>query len=105
MPRWHCGIDGCEDEFETVEETILHQTTEHKRHECKVCGTIVPEGYFAIRHAFEAHTRAEYVRAYDADSTAVRVREEIQEEIETNADLQQVVEQLDGNLGGGSNNH
>ncbi len=56
---------------------------------------IVPDGYFAIRHAFDEHTRAEFVRAYDADSAAVRRREEIKGEIESAADLQRVVEQLD----------
>lgn len=94
MSRWTCGIDGCEASFDDVESTIIHQTTDHQRHECKVCGTIVPDGYFAIRHAFDEHTRAEYVRAYDADSSAVRVREEIKDEIEETADLQSVVSEL-----------
>ncbi len=94
MSGWACGIDGCGAQFESPEDAIVHQTTEHQRHECQVCGTIVPEGYFAIRHAFEEHTRAEYVRAYDADSEAVRKREEIKDEIESNADLQQVVERV-----------
>jgi hypothetical protein len=94
MSRWTCGIEGCGERFADVESAILHQTTEHERHECKVCGTIVPEGYFAIRHAFDEHTRAEYVRAYDADSTAVREREQIKSDIESEADLQTVVERL-----------
>lgn len=94
MSRWTCGIDGCEASFDDVESTIIHQTTDHQRHECKVCGTIVPDGYFAIRHAFDEHTRAEYVRAYDADSSAVRVREEIKDEVEETADLQSVVSEL-----------
>ena len=96
MSRWTCGIDGCDAAFEDVESAILHQTTEHQRHECKVCGTIVPDGYFAIRHAFDEHTRVEYVRAYDADSAAVRRREEVKREIEAEADLQAVVERLNG---------
>ncbi len=96
MSRWTCGIDGCDARFEDVESAILHQTTEHQRHECKVCGTIVPDGYFAIRHAFDEHTRAEYVRAYEADSAAVRRREEIKREIEAEADLQTVVDRLNG---------
>ena len=95
MSGWHCGIDDCGQLFETVESLIIHQTTEHDKHECQVCGTIIPDGYFAIRHMFDEHTRAEYVRAYDADSTAVRRREKIQREIETNADLNAVVEELD----------
>ncbi|MFC7204403.1 hypothetical protein ACFQJC_12820 [Haloferax namakaokahaiae] len=94
MSRWKCGIEGCDAKFEDVESTIIHQTVEHERHECKVCGTIVPEGYFAIRHAFDEHTRAEYVRAYEADSTAVRTREDVKGEIEAQADLGNVVEQL-----------
>ena len=95
MALWMCGIDGCEAEFDEVEETILHQTTEHQRHECKVCGAIVPEGYFAIRHALDEHTRAEYVRAYDADSSAVRQREKIKADIEREADIERVVDRLD----------
>jgi len=91
MGLWTCGIDGCDARFENVNEAIIHQTTEHDRVECKVCGTVVPEGYFAIRHAFEEHTRAEYVRAYDADSEAVRLREDVKDDIEKEADLQQVI--------------
>lgn len=90
-----CGIDGCDADFADVESAIVHQTDDHQRHECKVCGTIVPDGYFAIRHAFEEHTRAEFVRAYEADSAAVRRREEIKREIEREADLQRVVDELD----------
>lgn len=95
MTLWTCGIDGCEARFDEVEAAIIHQTTEHERHECQVCGTVVPEGYFAIRHAFDEHTRAEYVRAYDADSDDVRQREKIKEAVESEADLQRVVEELD----------
>jgi len=95
MPRWECGVDGCGEAFGDPEALVVHQTTDHERHECQVCGTVVPEGYFAIRHAFDEHTRAEYVRAYDADSSAVRVREEVKSAIEGAADLQRVVEQLD----------
>ncbi|TQQ83420.1 hypothetical protein EGH24_01090 [Halonotius terrestris] len=95
MAPWHCGIDDCGTETDAVEELIHHQTTEHAKHECQVCGTIVPDGYFAIRHAVEEHTRAEYVRAYDADSEAVRRREELKEKIEAEADLESVVADLD----------
>ncbi|WP_281194773.1 hypothetical protein [Halorubrum sp. F4] len=98
MVPWACGFDGCDAVFEDVESVVLHQTREHQRHECKVCGTIVPDGYFAIRHAFDEHTRAEYVRAYDADSAAVRRREQVKREIETEANLQTVVERLDGSV-------
>ncbi|WP_096390857.1 DUF7565 family protein [Halopenitus persicus] len=96
MPGWTCGISGCRAAFDDVESAIVHQTTEHQRHECKVCGTVIPDGYFAIRHAFDEHTRAEYVRAYDADSEDVRERERIKETVESTADLQSVVERING---------
>ena len=66
------------------------------RIECEVCGTVVPDGYFAIKHAFEEHSRAEYVRAYEASAAEVRRREEIKEEIEDAADIREVVDRLDG---------
>ncbi|UIP00218.1 hypothetical protein Hbl1158_02280 [Halobaculum sp. CBA1158] len=95
MPRWACGIEGCDAAFDGVEDAIVHQTTAHARHECRVCGTVVPEGYFAIRHAFDEHTRAEFVRAYDADADAIRERESIKAEIEDRADIESVVERID----------
>ncbi|WP_277554286.1 DUF7565 family protein [Halobaculum limi] len=98
MSRWACGLKGCDAAFDTVEDAVVHQTTAHERHECQVCGTVVPDGYFAIRHAFEEHTRAEFVRAYDADSDAVREREAIKSEIEDTADLQSIVDRIDGTV-------
>ena len=95
MSRWACGLEGCDAAFDAVEDAVVHQTTAHERHECQVCGAVVPDGYFAIRHALDEHTRAEFVRAYDADSAAVRRREEIKREIEREANLQHVVDQLD----------
>lgn len=94
MSLWQCGIGDCGARFEDVESTIVHQATVHERLECEVCGAVTPDGYFAIRHAFDEHSRAEYVRAYDANSTAVREREEVKEQIEANADLQEVVDRL-----------
>ncbi len=98
MPRWACGLEGCDAAFDAVEDAIVHQTTAHERHQCRVCGTVVPDGYFAIRHAFDEHTRAEFVRAYDADSDDVRERESIKAEIEETADLDSVVERIDGTV-------
>ena len=95
MSRWRCGIEGCDDRFESAADAVIHQTHDHDRHECRVCGSRVPEGYFAIRHAFEEHTRAEYVRAYDADAAEVRRREEVKREIEAEVDLRRVVAELD----------
>lgn len=96
MAPWRCAIGGCDAVFEDVESAVVHQTTEHERRECRVCGTVVPDGYFAIRHAFEEHTRAEYVRSYGATADDVREREEIKEEIERDLDLDAVLERLDG---------
>lgn len=95
MPLWRCAIGDCDAGFSDVDSAIVHQTNEHKRHTCKVCGTVVPEGYFAIRHAFDEHTRAEYVRAYDADSSAVRERESVKEAVDAAVNLQSVVERID----------
>jgi transcription initiation factor TFIIIB Brf1 subunit/transcription initiation factor TFIIB len=96
MPHWVCAIEGDDKRFERVEDLILHQATEHDRIECKVCGTVLPDGYFAIRHAFEEHSRAEYVRAYDATSDEVRRREQIKETIEESADIKEIVDRLEG---------
>ncbi|RBI61243.1 DUF7565 family protein [Halomicrococcus sp. NG-SE-24] len=100
MSAWECDIDGCGKQFGSVEDAIVHQTTEHERQECAVCGAVVPDGYFAIRHAFDEHSRAEYVRSYDADSNAVRVRERVRDDVEESADLKDVVERLDELDGG-----
>jgi hypothetical protein len=94
MSLWTCGINECRKRFEDVETAIIHQTVDHGRHQCTVCGSVVPDGYFAIRHAFEEHSRAEYVRAYDADSSAVRTREDVKRAIEEEANLRAVVEEL-----------
>lgn len=101
MTQWACGIHDCGAGFDTVEKAILHQATEHDRQECAVCGTVVPDGYFAIRHAFDNHTRAEFIRAYDTNADAVRERERIKDRIEQAADLQVVVQDLrdEGALG------
>ena len=99
MPQWECAIEGDSKVFDRVEHLIIHQATEHERIECKVCGAVLPDGYFAIRHAFDEHSRAEYVRAYDATSDEVRRREKIKEAVEEVADLKAVVKRLEGNDG------
>ncbi|WP_290817768.1 hypothetical protein [Halovivax sp.] len=95
MP-WECGIDGCGAVYEDVESAIVHQATDHERRECKVCGTVVPDGYLAIYHAFSEHSRAEYVRAYGANSADVRQREELLDEIGEVVDREQLAERLEG---------
>ncbi|WP_226012557.1 DUF7565 family protein [Halomicrobium salinisoli] len=99
MPRWECAIDGDGEVFERVEDLIVHQSTDHDRIECKVCGAVLPDGYFAIRHAFDEHSRAEYVRAYDADASEVRRRENAKETIEDVADIREVIDRLEGGDG------
>ena len=93
--RWSCAIAGCGVERDAVEDLLVHQATEHERHQCAVCGTVLPDGYFAIRHAFDEHSRAEYVRAYDADADAIRRRESVLEAIEAEADIDRVVARID----------
>jgi len=94
---WTCAIDGCGRESERAEDLLVHQATEHERHQCAVCGTVLPDGYFAIRHAFQEHTRAEYVRAYDADAEDIRHRESVLEAVESTANVDEVVERINGN--------
>jgi hypothetical protein len=89
-------IDGDGRTFDRVEDLMIHQATEHERIECLVCGAVVPDGYFAIRHAFEEHSRAEYVRAYDASAAEVRRRENVKKAIEEVADIRAVVDRIEG---------
>ncbi|CAM2856033.1 MULTISPECIES: hypothetical protein [Halobacterium] len=77
MSGWKCAIAGCGSTFGTVEGLLAHQVTDHDAHTCEVCDETIPEGYFAIKHGLEEHTRAEYVRYYDGDAAAVREREEV----------------------------
>lgn len=86
MIGWECAIDDCGVDFGSPEELIAHQETEHAGHECRVCGKRVADGYRAISHAFSEHTRAEYVRAYDANAGAIRVREEVLRTVESALD-------------------
>lgn len=95
MTRWECGIEGDDELFEDVEDLVVHQATDHDRVECAVCGALVPDGYFAIRHVFDEHSRREYVRAYEASPAEVRRREEIKNVVEEEADLREVVDRLE----------
>lgn len=96
MSSWACGIDGCEQTFEAPEPAIVHQTADHEPSQCQICGMELPAGYFAIHHAFEDHTRAEYVRAYGASAAEVRLRESAKDRIEAEADLADVIASLEG---------
>ena len=81
MHGWECAIVGCGSTFGRVEALLAHQVTDHDTHDCEVCGETVPEGYFAIKHGLEEHTRAQYVRHYDGDSGAVRERERVLDDV------------------------
>ncbi len=83
MSRWLCAIEGCLAGFEDVGSLLAHQRDEHEAHTCRVCDETVSAGFFAINHAFEEHTRAEYVRYYDADADAIRWREKIIDAVES----------------------
>lgn len=96
MAPWACGIAGCGGTYDDPESLIRHQADNHPACECLVCGDTIPAGYLAIRHAFGEHSRAEYVRAYDADSDAIREREQLLEVIENQIDIQRLVSQIDG---------
>lgn len=93
---WECAIGGCGYATEDAEKLLVHQAAEHERHRCAVCGTTVPDGYFAIRHAFSKHSRAEYLRNYEAETDDIRLRETAMKEIEAVADVEAVVRRLDG---------
>lgn len=91
---WECGINGCGKQFTNPEAAVAHQVRDHERSECKVCGSVIPDGYLAIFHTFTEHTRAEYVRAYGADSSEVRQREAVLGELQSIVDVDELSDQL-----------
>ena len=95
MASWTCAIAGDDDTFDRVEDLLVHQTTEHDRIECAVCGSLVPDGYFAIRHVLEDHSREAYRRAYDIDDEQLERRVALRERIESAADMQAVLDRVD----------
>lgn len=97
---WACAIDGCGYSAEAVEDLLAHQAESHERHQCAVCSTIVPDGYFAIRHAFSEHSRVDYLRHYDAEAADVRRRENVLEAVESAAEVEAVVERLESEADG-----
>ncbi len=95
---WACAIDGCAFGADSVEDLLAHQVEAHDRHECRVCHATVPDGYFAIRHAFDEHSRVDYLEQYDADADDVRRREAVREAVDAAADVEALVERLDVEL-------
>lgn len=93
---WACALDACDEGFEDIEDLLVHQARDHDPIVCEICGESMPDGYPALRHIMIDHTRAEYVRAYGASGDQIRIREEIIEYIEANADLGAVSNRLSG---------
>ena len=96
MTRWACGIEGDDATFDRVEDLVVHQGTAHDKIRCSVCGAVVHDGYLAIRHVLADHSREEYADAYGVDDDAIGRREEMLETVETEADLREIVERLEG---------
>jgi hypothetical protein len=91
---WECAIEGCGRRTETATTLLVHQATDHERVRCAVCGTYVPDGYFALEHVFSEHTRAQYRRGYDASTDDVRHREAVIEAVEREVDVETVAARL-----------
>jgi hypothetical protein len=96
---WECAIEGCGHRADAADELLVHQATDHEPVRCEICGTRVPDGYFAIRHVFDEHSRAQYIRAYDGDTEEIKRREAVREEVEGAVDLEAVVERLNARGG------
>jgi hypothetical protein len=95
MTGWRCGVEGCGDRFGSAVKLIQHQTEDHAPTTCEVCERSVPSGFLAIRHAFETHTRADYLRAYAATTDDIRARERIINRIGEAIDVPSLVDALD----------
>ena len=93
MGAWGCGIIDCGHSFETARALLIHQHDDHDESTCWICGDTVPAGYFAIKHAFTEHSRAEYVRAYRAEPAEIRKRDEILREVDRTVDIVQLSEE------------
>lgn len=94
MAGWRCAIEGCGARFDSAGGLIQHQVEDHDDTTCEVCGQSVPAGFLAIRHAFETHTRAEYLRTYAATTDDVRARENIADRIEEAANVPSLLDAL-----------
>ena len=93
---WECAIRECSYTSGNVENLLTHQVNSHEKHQCKVCGTVVPDGYFAIQHMFSEHSRADYLRKYEADTADIRRREKIKDQVDASANLETVVGRIKG---------
>jgi hypothetical protein len=91
---WECGIGSCSFIGDTVTDLITHQSHDHPPHTCNICQRDVPDGFIAIYHSFEEHSRAEYVKAYDATPDDVRQREQVKAMVERQIDVPALLETL-----------
>ncbi len=100
MTAWTCAITGDPPhEFDRVEDLLVHQATEHDRVECAVCGALVPDGYFALRHMFGEHSGEAYRTAYGLSAGELHQREAIKSRVESEADLQEALTRIKRNEG------
>jgi hypothetical protein len=95
MAPWTCDIDDCQQRFSDPTELVIHQSRGHPVHVCGICGKHTPDGYYALQHAIEDHSRTEYMRAYDASAAALRERMETLERLRQLVDFQVVRSALD----------
>ncbi|MFB6134146.1 MAG: hypothetical protein ABEJ55_04080 [Halanaeroarchaeum sp.] len=95
MTPWTCAISGCMASFDDPETLLAHQGADHDPHRCRICDELLPAGFYAIRHVVHDHTRAEYVRHYDADSDDIRERESVVERVEDLVDVESLRRRLD----------
>jgi len=91
---WECAIEGCGHRTDAAEDLLLHQATDHERVRCAVCGTTIADGFFALHHAFDEHTRTQYLRAYEADPDDIAHREAVLEAVGREADVEAVLAEL-----------
>ena len=95
MAPWICGIGDCQQRFSDPTELVIHQAQGHPPHVCGICGKQTADGYYALQHAMEDHSRTEYMRAYRASAASLRLRVEMLEQLTDAVNFQAVRSALD----------
>ena len=95
MAPWICNIDDCQQRFSDPTALVIHQAQGHPPHTCEICGKHTADGYYALQHAMEDHSRTEYMRAYRASATALRARVEMLEQLRDAVNFRAVRSALD----------
>jgi hypothetical protein len=91
---WECAIEACGHRTDAANDLLLHQAVDHERVRCAVCGTTIADGFFALYHTFDEHTRTQYLRAYEADAEDISYREAVVEAVRSEADVEAVLAEL-----------